>query len=40
MVMEESGEKGALQPKHIREAYRRMKIDGKAPSKQHQKKII
>lgn len=40
IIMEEQGEKGAIQPKHIREAHKRLKYEGKAPSKIHQKKIL
>jgi len=39
-VMEEWGDTGPLKPTHIREAYQRLKIQGKIPHSLHQKQLF
>ena len=40
VVMVQWGDKGATRPEHIREAYRRLKRDGKVPSRRQQKRLL
>jgi len=39
-VMEEWGEQGSIRPKHIREAYRRLKQDGKIPYLKPERQLL
>lgn len=39
-TMEEWGEKGAVQPRHIREAYRRLKMANKIPYYQKHRRVF
>jgi len=39
-IMEEWGEEGPLRPKHIREAYRRLKQTGAVPTTKYNKRLF
>jgi transcription initiation factor TFIID subunit 11 len=40
IIMRENNEEGAIQPHHIREAYRRLDVEGKIPHLQRKKKLL